>query len=163
MKRVLGIATALLMLSASAVPATAAESGWASVEMTPVEGWKVLQTGYWYMRGGWPGTIDIDITNRSSHDVSDLYVRLSFPPDKLEVTGYEGDYWTCWDVVGHPGYEGLHCTTDGFLAVPDETFPTLKVHTKGREHHTDTLDVYAETTGEYSAHTGVPYRIDLST
>jgi hypothetical protein len=160
-KHVLGLAAALL-LSASSVPAAHADGGWASVEMTPAEGWKVLPTGYWYMRGGWPGAVDIAVANRSGKDVGDLYVRISFPPDKLEVTGYEGDHWRCWDVVGQPGAEGVHCVADGFLAVPGEAFPKLRIKTVGREHHTDTLDVYAETSGD-TAHAGVPYRIDLST
>lgn len=67
------------------------------------------------------------------------------------------------DVVGDPGVEGVHCRTNGFLAVPDEAFPTLTLHTQGLDHHGNTLDSYAETAGEDDAHTGVPHGIDMST
>ncbi|GHH38034.1 hypothetical protein GCM10017774_27810 [Lentzea cavernae] len=130
--------------------------------MTPSEGWTVLQTGYWSMRGGFQGTFDVNITNRSDRDVSDLHLHISLPPAKLAVTGWEGDYWRCWNVEGGAGAEGVHCAAD-FLAVPGEAFPTLKVHTKGLEHHTDSIDLYAESRGAEPAHAGVPYRIDLST
>ncbi|USX50785.1 hypothetical protein [Lentzea sp. HUAS12] len=161
MKRLLGVASALL-LSTSATSAGAAETGWAGVEMTPSAGWKVLETGYWTMRGGFPATFDVNITNRSDRDVSDLHVRISLPPAKLAVTGWDGEYWRCWSVEGGPGVEGVHCTA-AFLAVPGEAFPTLQIHTKGLEHHSDTIDVYAESGGAEASHAGVPYRIDLST
>ncbi|MET8756684.1 hypothetical protein [Lentzea sp. NPDC004782] len=163
MKYVLGAAAALV-LAATAAPAAIAGSGWAGVELNTVSGWYPLQpNGRWYIRGGMPGSFSVDVTNRSDHDVSDLYLRISFPPSKLEVVGYEGDHWDCWDVEGGPGVEGVHCRTAGFLAGPGKSFPTLLVRTMGREHHTDTLDVYAETAGEVDAHAGVPYSVDLST
>ncbi|MFD4644022.1 hypothetical protein ACFWN2_42405 [Lentzea sp. NPDC058436] len=162
MKRVLGVASALLLSASVTTSAGAAETGWAGVELTPSAGWKVLQSGYWSMRGGWPGTFDINITNRSDRDVTDLHVRISLPPKKLAVTGYEGEYWRCWDVEGGAGAEGVHCAA-AFIAVPGEAFPTLKVHTNGLEHHSDTIDVYAESSGTEATHAGVPYRIDLST
>ncbi|MEU7479409.1 hypothetical protein AB0A63_25705 [Lentzea sp. NPDC042327] len=161
MKYVLGVAAALV-LSAFTVPAAQAETGFASVALTPTSGWLVGPDGTWKVRGGYAGGFAIDITNRSAVDVDDLYVRVSFPTDELEVTGYEGDHWTCWDVAGGPGVEGVHCQAD-FLAVPDEAFPTLTLGTKGLQHHTDSIDVYAESAGHDDVHAGVAYEVDTST
>ncbi|ANZ37685.1 hypothetical protein BBK82_18120 [Lentzea guizhouensis] len=153
---------AALLLSAVAVPAAQAETGFASVELTPTSGWLVQSNGTWNIRGGYAGGFAIDVTNQSAGDVDDLHLRISFPTDKLEVTGYEGDHWTCWDVAGGPGVEGVHCQAD-FLAVPQEAFPTLTLGTKGHQHHTDTLDVYAESGGHDEVHAGVAYKVDIST
>ncbi|MFI6099041.1 hypothetical protein ACIA8G_26100 [Lentzea sp. NPDC051213] len=155
-KYVLGVAAAL-MLSAAAVSPAQAEPGFASIELTRVDGWVQAGPDYWAMRQNTPGSFAVDITSQAGHDEQGLSVFISFPTDNLEVTGYEGDDWTCWDVNEGLGAEGIRCTQP-HLIVHGEAWPTLEVYTLTIRDHTDSIDVYAETDG-HQAHATQPYSV----
>lgn len=164
MKYVLGM-TAALALSLTIAPAASAEPGFATVELTKVSGWSGPAGGTWVTRGGFTARqrFDLDITNVVGHDEQGLSVFISFPTDRLEVTGHEGDGWTCWDVDGGPGAEGVQCTQD-HLIVHEEAWPTLTVETKAATIWTqDSIDVYAEAGGHEAVHAGQNFMIDTST
>ncbi|MET9228806.1 hypothetical protein [Lentzea sp. NPDC003310] len=162
MKYALGMAAALTLSLAVVSPASA-EPDFATVTLTKVSGWYGTPT--WTTRGG--STVRqefaLDITNVAGHDEHGLSVFVSFPTDRLEVTGYEGDGWTCWDVAGGPGAEGIECEQD-HLIVHEEAWPTLVVETRAEQIWTqDSIDVYAEANGHEAVHAGQNFRIDTST
>ena len=162
MKHVLGL-TAALALSLTVVPSASAEPDFATVALTKVSGWSTT-TG-WITRGGTNARqkFDLDITNVVGHDEQGLSVFISFPTDRLDVTGYTGDGWDCWDVNDGPGAEGLRCTQD-HLIVHEEAWPTLTVETRAGSIHTqDSIDVYAEAGGHDAVHAGQSFLIDTST
>jgi hypothetical protein len=157
--------TAALTLSLTIVPAASAEPDFATVELTKVSGWSGPAGGTWITRGGSTARqkFDLTITNVVGHDELGLSVFISFPADRLEVTGHEGDGWTCWDVDGGPGAEGVQCTQD-HLIVHEEAWPTLTVETKAATIWTqDSIDVYAEAGGHEAVHAGQNFMIDTST
>lgn len=161
MKYALGVAAALA-LSAAFAPAASAEPDFATVALTPVEGWYGPQT--WTTRPGYTQEFAVDITNVAGHDEQGLDVFISFPTDRLEVTGHEGEDWNCWDVNGGVGAEGIKCTQN-HLIVHEEAWPTLKVRTKvlKSEYHLDSIDVYADAGGHDTVHRGQQFLIDTST
>lgn len=164
MKYVLGM-TAALTLSLAVAPPASAEPDFATVTLTKVSGWSGPAGGTWTTRGGTSGRqkFDLVVTNVVGHDEQGLSVFISFPIDRLEVTGYEGDGWDCWDVAEGPGAEGVECTQD-HLIVHEEAWPTLTVETKAGSIHTqDSIDVYAEAGGHDAVHAGQSFLIDTST
>ncbi|WP_439661824.1 hypothetical protein ACSHWB_10125 [Lentzea sp. HUAS TT2] len=157
--------TAAVALSLAVVPAASAEPDFATVALTKVSGWSGPAGGTWTTRGGTTARqkFDLGVTNVAGHDEQGLSVFLSFPTDRLDVTGYTGDGWDCWDVNDGPGAEGLRCTQD-HLIVHEEAWPTLTVETRAFSIWTqDTLDVYAEAGGHDEVHAAQPFLIDTST
>jgi len=164
MKYALGMATALALSSTVAPAATAAEPDFATIKITRVSGW-FGQEEFWTTRGGFVPRqkFAVDITNVVGHDERSLNLFISFPTDRLEVTGYEGDGWTCRDVNEGIGAEGLRCVQD-HLIVHEEAWPTLTVETKAEAIWTqDSIDLYAEADGHAAVHVAKPFRIDTST
>jgi opacity protein-like surface antigen len=161
LKYVLGMAAALL-LSAVAAPAAQAEPDFATVEVKPTTGWAPIgdPVDHWYGKS-MPARFEVKVTNRL-HDEDSVNVRITFPADLIEVTGYDGgdeQYgWKCDDVD-----EGLDCTNDKFYAVADEAWPTLTIRTVSYRHHQGSFDVYASADEHPEVHGGFRYVLDTST
>lgn len=165
MKYVLGM-TAALALSLMVVPAASAEPDFATIELTKVSGWTGPEGGFWSTRGGMPNArqkFDVDIRNVAGHGEQGLDLFISFPTDRLDVTGYAGDGWNCWDVNEGVGAEGIRCTQDHAVA-DRQAWPKLTVETKAFSIWTqETIDVYAEADGHAEVHAEQWFVIDTST
>jgi hypothetical protein len=134
--------------------ANAEESNQLSVELVPGANMSVFDEptygleGVWHASFDFTSEFDVVVTNTGYQLDDDLYVFLS---TRLEVVGYDGSDWDCWDVEG-----GIQCLNQD-TTVHGEAWPTL--HVEARQHFgwvpDDTLDAYADSSvGD--AHAGVP-------
>jgi hypothetical protein len=135
--------------------ASADESNRLDIALIPGAHMEVYDEPYYDLEDVWhadftyTSEFDVVVTNTGYQLDDDLYVFLS---TTLEVVGYEGSDWDCWDVDG-----GVQCLNQD-TTVHDEAWPTLHVETKLGPMGwvpDGTLDAYASSSvGD--AHAGVP-------
>jgi hypothetical protein len=109
------------------------------VDLNAGTGW-VSTNGYWYGSEFGEKTFTVTVTDNHGKNDDTVNVFVSLPTDRLEVVGYDGDDWNCWDVAG-----GIECENDDTV-VPQQAWPalTVTVDSHGLEV-TDTFDAYANT------------------
>jgi hypothetical protein len=107
------------------------------VDLNAGTGW-VHTNGYWYGSNSGEKTFTVTVTDNHQKNDDTVNVFVSVPTDQLEVMGYDGDDWNCWDVDG-----GIECDNEDTV-VPQEAWPvlTVTVDSHGLEV-ADTFDAYA--------------------
>jgi hypothetical protein len=153
MLRKLAVLAASVGVSLLLAPAANATIGPLAVRLEAGHGIHVLPDGTWV---GNPYLDYNDFTVRAEdlgkETDEGLFHFVSLPTDQIEVIGYEGDRWECWDVDG-----GIDCTNPDTVVL-GEQWPSLTVQYRslGKEVQ-DTLDVYGENETLGKDHFGVAY------
>ncbi|TWP45191.1 hypothetical protein FKR81_39605 [Lentzea tibetensis] len=166
MKTTSAVLAAAACLAVAVLPASAAErpsfaeSGErppVSIELTPGKGVAINKTyGYWEARSS--AEFSVKVTDKGDGDLDEMDAYV-FVPAEVEVTGFSGEGWDCWDVEG-----GIECHT-GHLVVPGEAWPTLTVRNQVHSHMNEpgAIEVWV-TTGRYGwAGERVPFKTNTST